>query len=65
MKRIMRILVFALTLAGLVGCDKKEEPVVRIGYQPEIRYQIVEIEGRRWIATPGSHGEWSLAGPLE
>lgn len=63
-----RCLFVGLCCVG-VGCSDgklKETPTsIKSDSKPEIRYVIVEIEGKRWLATPGSHGEWSLAGPLE
>ena len=61
----MRI-VYVVLVVMCLGCESRTEPkVTRMDYQPEIKYQVVELEGKKWIATPGSHGEWSLAGPLE
>jgi hypothetical protein len=61
----MRILICVVLV--LVGCnpDTTEPRVRKADYHPDIKYHIVEVEGKKWIATPGSHGEWSLAGPLE
>jgi hypothetical protein len=49
----------------LLGCTPSTPSINKKVYNPTINYQVVEIEGKKWIATPQSHGHWSLAGPLE
>lgn len=67
----MRIIVFIILMVALLGCERqvpvnpKATKITHMNYRPDIVYFIVEIEGKKWIATPGSHGEWSLAGPIE
>lgn len=63
-------IVLCVLLCCVAGCDEAETkptaPTVRrLNQSPEITYVILVIEGKRWLATPGSHGEWSLAGPIE
>lgn len=68
----MRFAKWAVVIAAcLIGCDSgrrfqvNEPHAIEIDDSPEIRYVIVEFEGERWLATPGPHGEWSLAGPIK
>ena len=70
MKHYTKLLVIIpALLAGLVaGCDSArnnshiESPTIT---SPEgIRYKIVTIEGKRFVATQGYNYYWTLAGPL-
>ena len=57
----MRILICLLLL--LAGCETGK--IEKVDRKHDINYDIVEIEGKKWIATPTHGGYWTLAGPLE
>lgn len=58
--KIVRLLILLPLL--FIGCETGE--VRKADRKPNIDYIIVEIEGKKWIAT-NVHGGYSLAGPLD
>jgi hypothetical protein len=60
---VLRLLVTALALLAS-GCQRSENLPTKT--TPEgISYRVVEVEGRKFIATRSYGGYWQLAGPID
>ena len=54
--------ILAVACAACVGCDDKDtKRADGVG----LKYRVVTVEGRRWIAYQGAHGLTHLAGPID
>lgn len=49
-------------LAACIGCDS---PDTRQADGVDLKYRVVTVEGRKWIAYKGAHGFTHLAGPID
>lgn len=65
-KTALRFGVSALIVLLAAGCDQSYKSGVREWQMNKdgVSYNKTCIEGKLFIATPGSHGEISLAGPV-
>jgi hypothetical protein len=60
---VLKLLVTALVLLAS-GCQRSENFPTKT--TPEgISYRVVEVEGRKFIATRSYGGYWQLAGPID
>jgi len=60
--RFAAVLSAVLSLAACIGCDP---PDTRQADEVDLKYRVVTVEGRKWIAYKGAHGFTHLAGPID
>ncbi len=64
MKLLPLILAAALLLSG---CDERSANIkIDTNSSPVwLRYRVIQLEGRTFIATHNHFGEWVLTGPID
>lgn len=60
--RFAAVLSIVFSLAACLGCDS---PDTRQADEIDLKYRVVTVEGRKWIAYKGAHGLTHLAGPID
>ena len=56
------VLSIVLSLTACIGCDS---PDTRQADGVDLKYRVVTVEGRKWIAYKNAHGHTHLAGPID
>jgi hypothetical protein len=71
-KERMKVIITLLASMFLIfttGCSVAKNSSNAIGgevkYSGGIKYKIVEVEGRKFVATQTSYDYWTLAGPID
>ncbi len=70
MTTTLKICLFAALTLALSSCDsaRNNHPVKGIPVKESrdgLRYKLVTIEGRVFVATQGYNGYWQLSGPID